>query len=236
MIKYILFDLDGTLLGMHEEIFAKEYSKILIKKLLELGYKLNDSAKALDLGMRAMVTNDGSKTNEKRFWVALISVLGESIIAYQNEINEIYTKDFSSLKKYCPQQEYSQQIVQELKAKGYQLVLATNPLFPRIATEMRVNWANLSFDDFILVTTYENEYYCKPNINYYKSIFTRLNCSADECLMIGNNIDEDMIVSQLGTKTFLLTEFLINRSNKNIDDYIHGNQLDLLEYIKNFRR
>ena len=38
MIKNILFDLDGTLLPMDNEVFLKYYFKLLLKKMVPLGY------------------------------------------------------------------------------------------------------------------------------------------------------------------------------------------------------
>ena len=40
---------------------------------------------------------------------------------------------------------------------GYKVVLATNPIFPAIATESRMRWAGLAPEDFDYYTTYENQ-------------------------------------------------------------------------------
>ena len=39
--------------------------------------------------------------------------------------------------------------IQELKEKGYNIILATNPIFPKVATLNRIKWANLNPNDFI---------------------------------------------------------------------------------------
>ena len=39
-------------------------------------------------------------------------------------------------------------MIQFAKQQGYRVVLATNPLFPRIATEERIRWAGLVPSDF----------------------------------------------------------------------------------------
>lgn len=57
-----------------------------------------------------------------------------------------------------------------MKAKGYPLVLATNPLFPRMATLERVAWAGLDPADFVLITTFENCRFTKPNPGYFLEI------------------------------------------------------------------
>ena len=53
--------------------------------------------------------------------------------------------------------------IKKLKEMGYPLVLATNPIFPRVATMQRIDWAGLDVEDFELVTVYENFNYSKPN-------------------------------------------------------------------------
>ena len=54
---------------------------------------------------------------------------------------------------------------QSSKEKGYQLVLATM-LFSQEATLARIEWAGLNKNDFVLITTYEDFHYAKPNLGY----------------------------------------------------------------------
>lgn len=51
-------------------------------------------------------------------------------------------------------------------------MLATNPIFPKVATESRIRWAGLQPEDFELYTTYEKTCHCKPNPAYYTDIPT----------------------------------------------------------------
>mgnify|MGYP003305783309 CR=1 FL=1 len=50
--------------------------------------------------------------------------------------------------------------------------------------------------------------------------------------MVGNDVTEDMIAETLGMKVFLLTNDLINKENKDINQYPHGDFKDLLDYVK----
>ena len=54
----------------------------------------------------------------------------------------------------------------------------------------------------------------------------------EECLMVGNDVSEDMITEQLGMNVFLLTDCLINKENKNISHYPHGSFTQLHTYLK----
>ena len=82
-------------------------------------------------------------------------------------------------------------------------------------------------------TTYENTCYCKPNPDYYRDLLQRLDCQAEECLMIGNDVEEDMIAESIGMKVFLLTDCMINKKERDISVFPHGGFKDLLQYLDN---
>ena len=103
------------------------------------------------------------------------------------------------------------------KEKGYNLILATNPIFPRIATLNRIKWAGLDPNDFMYISTYENSHYSKPSIKYYEEILNKLNLNKEECLMIGNDTSEDYVITNLDIPCIILKENLINKNNLDLD-------------------
>ena len=119
-----------------------------------------------------------------------------------------------------------------LKTAGLRVILATNPIFPAVATQSRIRWAGLSPEDFELYTTYENSRFCKPNPDYYREILQRLDLRGEECLMVGNDVREDMAAETLGMETFLLTDCLINTENVPLDRWPHGGFQDLQAHLK----
>ena len=118
---------------------------------------------------------------------------------------------------------------------GYRVALATTPLFPAIATHSRARWAGLNPEDFDLITTYENSRHSKPNPAYYQDVIEALGVKPEECVMVGNDVDEDMIAEKLGIKVFLLTDCLINKSGRDIDLYPHGSFPELMDFIRNLK-
>jgi hypothetical protein len=50
--------------------------------------------------------------------------------------------------------------------------------------------------------------------------------------MVGNDVDEDMIAEKLGMKVFLVTECIINKSQKDISLYPNGDFSDLMNYVR----
>ena len=230
-MQMILFDLDGTLLPMDQEVFTKAYFQRLAAKLAPYGYvpaKLIDGVWA---GTAAMVKNDGGRTNEEAFWDRFAGLIGDRVLRDKPLFDEYYRREFQEVASVCGLNPKARETVDTLKGAGYRLALATNPLFPAVATESRIRWAGLEPGDFELYTTYENTGYCKPNPAYYRDLLERLDCDAEDCLMVGNDVEEDMVAGTVGMKVFLLTDCIINKQGKDIASFPHGGFDELLQYI-----
>lgn len=232
MIKNILFDLDGTLLPMDQDKFANGYFSRLVKKLAPLGYEPQKTVDGIWAGTAAMVKNDGGITNEEAFWLKFEEFFGKEALCDKPVFDEFYRNEFNDVKSDCGFNPDADKTVKELKEKGFKLILATNPIFPAVATESRIKWAGLDKGDFELYTTYENSHYCKPNPAYYGEILENLSLDPSECLMVGNDVIEDGAAQKLGIKVFLLTDCLINKKGIDINAYPHGGFKELLKYIQ----
>lgn len=230
-IKYVFFDLDGTLLPMDER-FDRAYFGGLCKRLAPHGYEPKALVATIWEGVREMVKNDGSRTNEEVFWEAFEKVIGKNARADEPYFAAYYEEDFDTIATVCPANPHAREIIDFLHEKQIPCVLATNPIFPAIATKKRIAWAGLSTDDFIFYTTYENFGYCKPNLDYYRAILKQIGATPEECIMIGNDVDEDMIARKLGMEVFLLTDCLLNRKDTDIGQFPHGNFEDMLAFLK----
>jgi DNA helicase-2/ATP-dependent DNA helicase PcrA len=84
---------------------------------------------------------------------------------YKTHIDEFYETIFPTLSPLSSKYNKSRELIEIAKTKGYQLVLATNPVFPRRAIEHRLQWAGLASHDFDLITSYENMHFCKPHVD-----------------------------------------------------------------------
>lgn len=231
-IKAILFDLDGTLLPMDQDIFIKAYFKGLAGKLAPLGYEPNQLIDAIWKGTSAMIQNDGSRLNEDLFWEVFANIYGSKGLEDKIHIDNFYSTDFQRVKNACGYAPESEQLINSLKEKGYRVILATNPIFPKVATYSRIRWCNLSPEDFEIITTYDNCHFCKPNPKYYEEILKNAELTPEECLMVGNDVDEDMVAQSLGMKVFLLTDCIINKHDKDISCYPHGSFDELRSYLE----
>lgn len=231
MIKTVLFDLDGTLLPMDMIQFVKSYLDLLTEKMIPHGYDPEKLGKCIWLGTERMMKNVSGLTNETVFWNTFSEFFGKEALKDIPLFEAFYKTDFQEVAKDCGFTPLAAQTVKEIHEMGLQTILATNPVFPALATESRVRWAGLEPEDFLFITTFENSRYSKPNPDYYRDIVDTLHLNPEECLMVGNDTQEDLAASALGMQVFLITDCLIDRNKVNIDHIPHGSFPDLMRYL-----
>ena len=210
MIKCVLFDLDGTLLPFDVDEFTKIYFTHLGGKVAHL-MEPKLFVKQLLASTGVMIANlDAKHTNQQVFLEHFFATVGLSEEVLLPLIDNFYEKDFSVLQQITKPDAAARKAVTTVLESGLDVVVATNPIFPLIATKQRLEWAGLGDIEFKLVTTYENSHFCKPNKEYYEEIVKKVGCQPHECLMVGNDVEEDLAASAIGMKTYLVTDYLIN--------------------------
>ena len=172
--KAILFDLDGTLLPMDQRTFEHTYMKMLAAYLAPHGYDPKALIDAVWKGTGAMLANDGSRTNETAFWDTFAGILGEGVREDIPHFDQFYRTDFSKVQAVSTPDPAALTLVKRIRAAGIPMAIATNPVFPAIATESRMRWAGLDAEDFALYTTYETSRFCKPSPGYYLEVCAAL--------------------------------------------------------------
>lgn len=230
-IKTVLFDLDGTLLPMEQEHFTKIYFKLLTEKLGAYGYEPGKLVDAIWSGTTAMVKNDGRQTNEEVFWARFAEIYGEKALEDKSLFDAFYREEFQGARAACGYDPEAAAAVAQVKERGYRVAVATNPIFPAAAIESRIRWAGLDPADFVFYTSYENTCHCKPDPRYYSDILEKLGERPEECCMVGNDVEEDMVAGTLGMQVFLLTDHLINKEQADISVYPHGGYGQLLDHL-----
>ena len=232
MLTTVLFDLDGTLLPMDQDEFVHDYFHRLVKKVAPLGYEPKALIDTVWAGTAAMVKNDGARTNEEAFWRVFAARYGEERLRDRPAFDAFYRTDFQQTAQVCGRNDAARATVNALKAMGLRVALATNPIFPQTATYSRVRWAGLEPEMFEYITTYENSTHSKPNPAYYADLLSTLGLRVEECLMVGNDVGEDMVAETLGMRVFLLTDCLINPHGEDISRWPHGGFDDLLAHAR----
>ncbi|MFW5991589.1 MAG: HAD family hydrolase [Halanaerobiaceae bacterium] len=76
-------------------------------------------------------------------------------------------------------------------------------------------------------------HYCKPHPGYYREILHKLSLTPEECIMVGNDVQEDMVAGDLGFKTYLVTDYLINRNQNSTNCDWQGSLEELYNVFLN---
>jgi HAD superfamily hydrolase (TIGR01549 family) len=128
--------------------------------------KNDEETNNLDYYLKIMAEKSGK--NEK-YWYDLF------INFYENE--------FPKLNRIIKPND---ELLEFIKKSKHQLIFASNPVFPKIAVEKRLNFIDMTFNDFEYVSYMENSHYCKPNPKFFIEIINKLKIDPKECIMIGD--------------------------------------------------
>jgi FMN phosphatase YigB (HAD superfamily) len=204
----LLIDLDGTLLFNSMDKFQPSYFKALGAYLEQIIHP-DRMLPALIAGTRKMLANDDPLvTLESAFDQHFYPALGLEKAHVDARIMEFYEREFPALGSLTHQFPEAIDFVRSKLSAGDRIVVATNPLFPRVATLARLAWAGLPADrfNFDLITTYEFMHFSKPHPEYFAEILAYLGYPDEGVIMIGNDLKEDIHpAGSLGIPGFWLT-------------------------------
>ena len=233
MLNTLLFDLDGTLLSVDTDHFVDSYLRLLALKLQELV----DPKKFIDSLLEATYVmihhQKPTKTNKEVFWETFFPMVPCNPEKLAEVLDEFYEVDFPKLSYISPDNSIPADILKTALEKGYEIVIATNPIFPESAVQDRLRWINAKAFPYKLITTYENMHFSKPYKEYYLEILDKIQRRPQDCMMIGNDVEEDMVAGDLGMKTYLVTDYLINRKSLDKKPDHTGTLMELRDYINN---
>lgn len=211
MLRYLLVDLDGTLLPIDLSFFFERYLNALsphFKEWTEIPLFIRH---ILASTQKMVENNDETLTNENVFWSDFPTRMEQPREVLEPVFNRFYREEFPLLRQYISKTSKARQLLEKALDLGLEIILATNPIFPEFVIRERLRWINCDDLPFKWITSLENMHYCKPNPLYFKEIADRLAISPSDCLMVGNDMEEDLPASLVGMKTYLVTEFLIDR-------------------------
>jgi FMN phosphatase YigB (HAD superfamily) len=203
-VKALLIDFDNTLVLFNEDTFLVNYAQASYPYLAEFFDQSTFFQKLLQSTLQ-MIRNDGKMTNAEvftRHFISDTSKLGFE--ECQNRFRQFYEESFHQLGEIVQIVPYGRKLLQRVIQEGLQVVIATNPIFPEIATQIRLEWGNIADLDITLSTHGENMSYCKPRPEYYQAILDLINQKPEACVMAGNDPVSDMAASVLGITTFLI--------------------------------
>jgi FMN phosphatase YigB (HAD superfamily) len=231
MYQAILFDLDGTLLGLDNSLFIETYFKALAPKIAPL-FGNHDFTGPILTATEAMMRSQGKHATLREQFIETFNRTSPLAFAsIEPTFIEFYSHDFNQISAIARRLDSALPILQAAARHTPNIVLATAPVFPRVAVDARCVWAGIESFPFIYKTSFENMRYCKPNPDYYREIADHINVSPEHCLMIGNDHIDDMAAAAAGMETFLVLDDPLNEG-KGIHAPTYAGYLnDLLEFF-----
>mgnify|MGYP000860787447 FL=1 len=226
-----LFDLDGTVLPMEIDEFMKLYFYYIGNHFKEI-IEPNELVKNILESTEKMVRINNGQKNEEIFMEHFDSLLDGNVEEYKPMFYEFYNSTFDKVKASTHKSKYMRKSIDILKEKGYRIVLATNPLFLMVANHHRIRWAGFEPSEFEYISSFEDNSYCKPHLEYYNEVLGYINKTAEECYMVGNDVFDDLSSKKLGIKTYLITNHLLNKHNQEIDTDYEGTYYDFYKFVQ----
>jgi FMN phosphatase YigB (HAD superfamily) len=212
-------------------LFEKIYFEELAKDFADI-MSPKELAKNIWSSTKIMVENTEYITNEEIFMTDFTTRMNMELPILQKRFDDFYDTRFFKIKKSVIDIDSIKESVKILKSKGYTVALATNPLFPEKAIHHRIRWAGFEPEDFSYISTFEKNHYCKPQLKYYQEILKDIEKNSEDCLMVGNDVQEDLIAKKLGMKTYLITNNLLHRTDEEIITDYTGEYDDFYEFVK----
>ncbi len=205
MIKSVLIDLDDTLLSNNMDVFLPRYFGLFEDfAARELGSK--EFLPLVLQASRAMAQNvDPELSNNEVFWKELQRLTDLDQVQIESQLNAFYLGEFNKLQAVTKPIPVATDLIQTCFNSGYDVVIATNPMFPRVAIEARLRWAGVPISKFPfkLVTTIENMHATKPHLEYYREILAKVGRSPQEAIMVGDDWRRDIEpAASLGMSTY----------------------------------
>jgi HAD superfamily hydrolase (TIGR01549 family) len=204
VVKALLFDLDDTLLINDMDTFAPYYFRALAAKVQRLCAP-KPFLEALNAATRAMWHNDGSGgTNAEVFRREFFPRVRRKPEELMPLLEDFYARDFEALSPYTDVDPEARVLVSLARQRGYQMAVATQPIFPLAAIKARLRWADVGDEEFAydFIASYETLSACKPHPRYFGAILQSLGRSPRECLMVGDSPEADMAAGKQGFATF----------------------------------
>lgn len=193
-MRALLLDLDNTLLENHMDRFIPAYMAAVGEYMADR-FPPEVFIKHLMQATRAMLLkSDPTRTNKEAFDAVFFPLIQRSPEEMEPLFDDFYATRFPLLRSLTRPNPEARPLIEWAFAQGYQVAIATNPLFPLTAIEQRLEWAGVPVEDFPyhLITSYEHMHAAKPQPAYFREIAQRLGRQVEECVMVGDDWEQDI--------------------------------------------
>ncbi|WP_305044685.1 HAD family hydrolase [Geoalkalibacter sp.] len=210
-LRAVFFDLDGTLLQVEMNSFIPAYVQGLSGHFKDLAPRPRFVDTVIKATFALLHDESDACTNQQLFQGALERHLGIAPAQFEERLAAYVQNGMQGLKPLVEPLSLSRDILELCFARGWTVVIATNPVFPRALVEARLRWGGLEDFSYHLVTSYENTRFCKPHPGYFRDILDTFALAPEQCLMVGNDTEHDLAAGQVGIATWLVDTWLVDR-------------------------
>jgi FMN phosphatase YigB (HAD superfamily) len=208
MIKAVLLDLDDTLLSLDTEAFSRKYLGAMAAYIMQRhpALSIERYQQTVRTAIQSVVKNrDPNRTNAEVMNSAFSVGLDIPLELLEQQVDAFYVDVFPTLRGGAAAMEGSSALIAALVKRGYEVVVATNPVFPPWPVHSRLRWAGLDPEagQFRLITTMDIMHFCKPTPHYYEEILAQIGVEAEDAIMVGDSLENDIIPARAaGLATF----------------------------------
>ncbi len=184
MIKAVIFDMGGVLVGREWQVIYKKIAKELKTSEENVREISEPLLKEWNIG----------KINEEAFWKEFENKIGK-------RVDHKFTKDlwFRSYQDYTKDINGSWEILTELKNRGIRLVLISNTIPPHVQAHIEVGRIDrlkkIGFKIFLWSCEVG---VLKPNLRIYEIVLKKLNLLAKACVFVDDKVANSEAAKELG--------------------------------------
>jgi FMN phosphatase YigB (HAD superfamily) len=208
-MKALLLDLDDTLLTNEASRFFPAYFELISRTMQDV-VSAPEFLRQLQAGTRAMLANrDPARTLRESFAGVFYPPLGRTEDELYLRFEDFYLRVFPALRDVTEVRPAARALVDQARAAGLTLAVATNPVLPLLAIEERLRWAGVPSQDgrYALVTSYEEFHFAKPDPAYFAEVTGRLGLEPADAGMVGNDVENDLEPARgIGLATYHVAE------------------------------
>jgi phosphoglycolate phosphatase-like HAD superfamily hydrolase len=202
-VTTVLWDLDGTLVGLRRRTFGVLMPLVAAAAFTGLIPPWRFLALLKDI-LPQVRANTGRETNHELLVRLIAEQLGVGDAIIDARLRRLAGSGFPLLQRCFYPQPGAPELVGELATRGLRQVIATNPLWPLDTVLARLAWGRIDATRFTFIASGESMCRSKPQVDYYRELLGLLGAHPRECVMIGNDARNDGAASVLGIPVYLL--------------------------------